>query len=358
MLEEAAEHAPDRDPLAQARHARAQDADPARDGLDGRPGADAAYSASTISGSTRRVHLDADPRRVARLRGARVTRSISWSTPSRRNQGPTRSFRNTVGRMRPVTALNTSATSAAISSSAVNRLRFVRRRVRRVVVPGADVDVPARRRARAGRAARASRAPSGRARRRRRGRPRGSSARDHSMLRRSSKRALSSTRQTACFRPRPLDERRDRHGRVARPVDGRLQRHDLGLARGDERLDARVERVVRVVDEEVAAPDPRRAARPACACERAAVAGRQGCAEVGPVEARELGERAVRSARRSRRPDPAPMASSSRAPRRARRRAGSTSSRTTSPNRRRRSSVSSASSRSSASLAIESRRHG
>ena len=62
------------------------------------------------------------------------------------------------------------------------------------------------------------------------------------MLRRSSNRALSSTRQTRLL---PLlgavDQRRHERRVVARPVDGRLDRDHLGILRGglDERLEAR-----------------------------------------------------------------------------------------------------------------------
>ena len=86
------------------------------------PAVEAAYSASITSGSTRELIL-IRIRPPSPARAARTTRSTSFKIPSRRNQGPTSSLRNTAGRVLPVTALNTSATSAAMSSSAVKRPR-------------------------------------------------------------------------------------------------------------------------------------------------------------------------------------------------------------------------------------------
>ena len=75
------------------------------------------------------------------------------------------------------------------------------------------------------------------------------------MFARSSKRALSSTRQTACL---PRSTRADQRGHerrvVARAVHGLLDGEDLGIGHGllDEPLDRARERVVRVVDQDVA----------------------------------------------------------------------------------------------------------
>ena len=75
------------------------------------------------------------------------------------------------------------------------------------------------------------------------------------MFARSSKRALSSTRQTACL-PRSVgaDQRRDERRVVARAVHGLLDREHLGVGDGllDEALHRGRERVVRMVEQDVA----------------------------------------------------------------------------------------------------------
>ena len=141
-----------------------------------------------------RVHLQAD--RAGSPRAAAETFDL-LQDPSRRNHGPTSSLRNTAGRERPVTAVKTSATSAAMSSSAVKRPQSS-------YVEAFDSGSCRCRYARSGRPFASCRTRSANsvdlqvgdavddvdaAR---------SSARP-SMLRRSSNRAFSSTRRTACL---------------------------------------------------------------------------------------------------------------------------------------------------------------
>ena len=155
-----------------------------------------------------------------------------------------------------------------------------------------------------------------------------------------------------------LDQRRGERRVVARPVDGRLQRRHGRIpgGRAHERLDARRERVVRVLDDDVARRrSPRTGRRPsasrggaACAAPTARTSGRGGRGRRAASTSREVEEPVDRVDRVGSRPRAAPRAA----------RASrceielETSSRTTAPNRRLRSSVSTASSRSSASSEI------
>ena len=187
--------------------------------------------------------------------------------------------------------------------------------------------------------------------------PASSSDRAQPMLRRSSKRAFSSTRHTACL-PRSAASISVRHQRrvVGRAVHGHLDGQHVGVVHGllHEPLDAAGERVVGVVHQDVA---------------RAHGGEHVGLAVVcGERAARSTGVQGARAARRSRRGRGSATGRSGRAARRRPRprpprsraarsgtRAGrgrstaSTSSRTTSPKRRWRSSFSTARSRSSAS---------
>ena len=78
------------------------------------------------------------------------------------------------------------------------------------------------------------------------------------MLRRSSKRALQLDEADALLAGLGgLDQCRHEGRLVARAVHRRLDRNHVGVAGGcpDERLDARPERLVRKMDEDVGAPD-------------------------------------------------------------------------------------------------------
>ena len=155
------------------------------------------------------------------------------------------------------------------------------------------------------------------------------------------------------------DERRDERRVVARAVDRQLDRQHVGVGDRllDEALDRRGERVVRVVDEDVALAHRREHVDLAVLALQARLGDRRPrrVAQLarGRAARRSASGRRGRAARRRRRPGaPRP-----RAPRRAARAApgpcpASTSTRTTSPKRRRRSSASTARSRSSASSEI------
>ena len=99
----------------------------------------------------------------------------------------------------------------------------------------------------------------------------------------SSKRAFSSTMQTACLpRSAAVDQRRDERRVGAGPVDGLLDREHVRVGDGllDEALDRGRERVVGMVDEDVALADRgearRRPCRPRRACSRGGVTGECG----------------------------------------------------------------------------------
>ena len=138
---------------------------------------------------------------LARRRPRRRPRGCARRARLRRLNGATRSLRNRCGRPKPVTKLKRSAMSAAMSGSAVksadvlvDRARSSRGSCRCRCGRSAGA-----RRPRAGRRASSSRGSSCPGSRRRRARPPARATRAHSMLRRSSKRAFSSTTQTLCL---------------------------------------------------------------------------------------------------------------------------------------------------------------
>ena len=91
-----------------------------------------------------------------------------------------------------------------------------------------------------------------------------SSSRDQCRLRSSSKRAFSSITQATCLpASAAADQRLHERRVVADPVDGHLDRHRLRVVGGlaDEALDARVEAVVRVVEQDVGRCGSRRRCR-------------------------------------------------------------------------------------------------
>ena len=144
MLEEAAEHAADGDVVAQPGDARPEAADPARDDVDGHAGGRRDVERLDDLLVDERVDLDADPRR-ARPRARRAeTRSISCRIPSRRNHGPTSSFRNTAGPREPGDGVeHVGDIRGDVRVGREQPEVLVGRCVRGVVVPGADVDVAA-----------------------------------------------------------------------------------------------------------------------------------------------------------------------------------------------------------------------
>ena len=104
-------------------HPGTQLADAARDRLDDDPCPRGRVERLDDLGIDERVHLDPDACGLPLASAARATCPISCRRPSRMNHGATSSLRKTVGDVWLVTALKTSATSAAMSSSAVKRLR-------------------------------------------------------------------------------------------------------------------------------------------------------------------------------------------------------------------------------------------
>ena len=209
---------------------------------------------STIALSLRTIRAGPAGRGVADLAVDRARGIRAAGCAARRAAGG-----SCAGATGPVRTLNRSVTSAPISGRQVSRPRSTyRRAVLRVVVAGPDVDVAAQ--------ARPSRrttsavfecvlrptspyttwAPAR------------SSLRAQTMFASSSKRALISTRTTTCL-PRSAARMSDWTigESPRRPVQRLLDRQDVRIVGGlgDEPLDRRRERLVRVVDEDVAGAD-------------------------------------------------------------------------------------------------------
>ena len=222
------------------------------------PALDASYSASMIWRVDERVDLEHDPAPGVPARACAASRSISSRNRTRSVIGATSSRRNTRWRERPVSTLNRSVTSAPSSSRQDRIPRSVySRAVLRVVVAGADVEVAAEPRALAAddeRDLRVRLEPDEAVHDVRAGLLEAAGPDDVVLLVEAGLDLDQDDDLLALLRR--ADQRPDDRGVAGRPVQRLLDRQDVGVVGGlvDEPLDRGRERLVRVVQEDVAGP--------------------------------------------------------------------------------------------------------